>query len=617
MDQTRRLSRATRLALFMMALAVAAQPAPAQEPDSAKTLTFASGNLQLAGQRLEVDLGTLRVPEVRGNPLGRTLTLPVVRFENTATNPGSPIVYLAGGPGEPGVGAVQGSLAPMVLALRQVADVIALELRGTGQAADSMQCPEKDHLPLDRPGSPERYRSRVLKHAASCIEFMQRHGIDLSGYTVEASVNDLQDLRQALGAEKLTLWAFGSGTHLALEMARRYPASVDRMILAGIQGPDQTLALPSDGDAALQELVDLAGSDTAYAGYPDLLGTLRQVLDRLDREPVRVEVLPKRRVVVGKWDLQKRLADAIESQGELERIPASIVEMSRGDFTDLGRWAYGFRRGLSWSAAALATTCASYASAERFERIASEAPSSVVGTAADYPLPDVCQVPGLPRLSDDVRAPVRSAIPTLFISGTLDGRTPGRNAAAVAAGFEQSQQLVLRGVTHDGLVRASPTLVETVLAFARGEAIRDTVIDGPTLDFVRLYPRSLATEVLRRLTETNYAATVDWYHEQRRTSGSEPMYDFNERVLNTLGYDLLRADEIELALAVFHLNTEAYPGGFNTWDSLGEGYLVARDTLRAIRNYRKSLALNPDNGNARAILSELQRRSPNAEGRRR
>ena len=600
-----------------MALAFLARPAPAQEADSAKTLTFASGTLQLAGQRLDVDFGALRVPEVRGNRLGRTLTLRLVRFESTATDLGSPIVYLPGGPGEPGVGAVQGSLAPTVLALRQVADVIALELRGTGQSADSMQCQEKGDQPLDRPGSPERYRLQILKNAASCLELMQRRGIDLSGYTVEAGVQDLEDLRLALGAERLTLWAFGSGTQLALEMARRHPASVDRMILAGVQGPDQTLTLPSDADAALTELVDLAGRDSAYAEYPDLLGMLQQILDRLDREPVKVEVLPKRRVVVGKWDLQKRLADAIGSQGELERIPAAIVEMSRGDFTALGRWAYGFRRGLSRPAAALASTCASYASVERLRRIAAEAPTSLVGTAADDPALDVCQVPGLPRLGDDFRAPIRSAIPTLFISGTLDARTPVRNAAAVATGFEQSRQLVLRGVTHDGLVRTSPKLVEAVLAFARGEEIRDTVLDGPIWDFVHLYPRSLASEVLRRLAETNYAATVDWYHEQRRTSGPEPMYDFHERVLNTLGYDLLRADEVELALAVFHLNTEAYPGGFNTWDSLGEGYLVAGDTVRAIRNYRKSIALNPDNGNARAILSELERRAPDAEGRRR
>ncbi len=593
-------------------------PAAAQEADSVKSLSIEPGTLQASGRRLDVEFGTLRVPENRSNPASRTLELRFVRLKSTSPNPESPIVYLAGGPGGTGIGTARGRRAGMFLRLRQIADVIAFDQRGTGQAADSLRCENKEEVPLDRPGSPELYRSRVQKFARSCVELMRKRGIDLAGYTTTASADDLEDLRKALGAEKLTLWGIGYGTHLALATARRYPGSVDRMILAGIEGPDHALKLPTNIDANFRKLGERIAADSTLAGQPDLVGTLQVVLDRLEQEPVRVEVLPKRRVVVGKWDLQKRLADAMGSQAGMERIPAALYAMARGDYSDLARWAYGFRRPTAFSAMTLAMDCASYASAARLERIAREAPATLLGATIDYPFPDICQIPGLPRLGDDFRAPLESDIPTLFISGTLDGRTPVGNAEEIAAGFSQSRHLVIQGAAHsDPLFLSSPVILETMLAFAGGEEIRDSVVAGPTWTFSRPFERSLARDVLERLTDGSYAATVDWYHEQRRGLGVDSVYDFDERVLNELGYDLIRADETELALAVFRLNTEAYPGGFNTWDSLGEAYLVAGDTIRAIRNYRKSLALNPQNSNARTVLSRIQEKAPVQERRRR
>jgi pimeloyl-ACP methyl ester carboxylesterase len=253
-------------------------PAAAQEADSVKSLSIEPGTLQASGRRRDVEFGTLRVPENRDNPGSRTIELRFVRLKSTSPNPGSPIVYLAGGPGGSGIATARGSRAPLFLAFRQVADVIAFDQRGTGQAADSMRCENKEKLPLDRPGSPELYRSRVEEFASSCVELTRKRGIDLAGY----------------------------GTHLALATARRYPGSVDRMILAGIEGPDHTLKLPSNIDANFRKLAERTAADSTLAVQPDLVGTLQVVLDRLEQEPVRVEVLPKRRVVVGKWDLQKR-----------------------------------------------------------------------------------------------------------------------------------------------------------------------------------------------------------------------------------------------------------------------------------------------------------------------
>ena len=81
---------------------------------------------------------------------------------------------------------------------------------------------------------------------------------------------------------------------------------------------------------------------------------------------------------------------------------------------------------------------------------------------------------------------------------------------------------------------------------------------------------------------------------------------FTEIETNMLGYTLLQSGRAADAIRVFQCNTEDYPNSFNTWDSLAEGYMVAGDKANAVKYYRKSLALNPNNQNAVDRLKKLE-----------
>ncbi len=78
-----------------------------------------------------------------------------------------------------------------------------------------------------------------------------------------------------------------------------------------------------------------------------------------------------------------------------------------------------------------------------------------------------------------------------------------------------------------------------------------------------------------------------------------------ESDINRLGYEFLNAKKLDQALLVLKLNVEAYPGSFNTWDSLGEIYMDRGEKELAIQNYAKSLELNPKNYGARDQLDKL------------
>lgn len=95
--------------------------------------------------------------------------------------------------------------------------------------------------------------------------------------------------------------------------------------------------------------------------------------------------------------------------------------------------------------------------------------------------------------------------------------------------------------------------------------------------------------------------------EQFRSLRTSQAYYVTETSMNGLGYRLLGEKKAAEAVAVLKLNTELYPRSANTYDSLGEAYLAAGDQKAAVENYRRSLALNPKNDNARAILRKLGR----------
>ncbi|MFT5141916.1 MAG: CubicO group peptidase (beta-lactamase class C family) [Rhodothermales bacterium] len=81
---------------------------------------------------------------------------------------------------------------------------------------------------------------------------------------------------------------------------------------------------------------------------------------------------------------------------------------------------------------------------------------------------------------------------------------------------------------------------------------------------------------------------------------------FTEDTLNDLGYRLLRNGEVSAAIAVLELNVSEYPNVANSYDSLGEAYMVDQQMERALLNYRVSSEMDPSNDTARAMIARLE-----------
>jgi pimeloyl-ACP methyl ester carboxylesterase len=427
--------------------------APARTGDLTLQPIVFSTDDSIVQRRIRAELGILSVPENRRSPTGRRVVIRFVRFPSTSANPGPPVIYLAGGPGGSGIRSAAGDRFALFMKMREAGDVIALDQRGV---AEPLDCPGTFDYPLDRALTEAIAADTLRPYIARCVEHW-RGRADLSAYNTIESADDLDSLREALGAETISLWGISYGTHLGLAYIRRHPDRVHRAVLAGVEGPDHTYKLPADVDAALVRAAQ------------SLMPALRNTITRLQASPAVVP-LPEQRatIVLGAADLLGIIYGSIGEREDIEQLPRRLAPVLAGDYSAVALRSLRLRRGRSLSVMPTAMDCASGATAARFERIAAQARTALVGDGPNIALRARCASWPANDLGDDYRSPIRSGVPVLFVSGALDSRTPPSNAEEVRKGFPHARHMVIPNAGHDDdLLLSSPSLGREYVAFLR------------------------------------------------------------------------------------------------------------------------------------------------------
>lgn len=121
--------------------------------------------------------------------------------------------------------------------------------------------------------------------------------------------------------------------------------------------------------------------------------------------------------------------------------------------------------------------------------------------------------------------------------------------------------------------------------------------------FWRQLFESVATVVGQTLEKAGIEAAIKHYQKIKADTAN---YLLDENQFNALGYQLLQANKLPEAIAIFKLNVEAFPQSWNVYDSLAEAYMIKGETEPAIKYYEKSLDLYPQNDNGREMLKRLK-----------
>ena len=118
-------------------------------------------------------------------------------------------------------------------------------------------------------------------------------------------------------------------------------------------------------------------------------------------------------------------------------------------------------------------------------------------------------------------------------------------------------------------------------------------------------PKLSIAEIMFRIYKSKSRdSALQRYHYLKRTN--DTTYDYRESELNELGYELMGMKKLKDAIEILKLNVEEYPASANVYDSLGEAYLKDGNKELSIKNYEKSLKLNPNNENAKEVLKKLK-----------
>jgi len=379
--------------------------------------------------------GTLTVWEDRDAATGRTLGLNVFILE--ATGPDrrpDPIYVLTGGPGQGATSSAGGWLRSPFRADR---DIVMMDQRGTGES-NVLLCLQPDDAPVDVFLGPIFDSARLEE----CVPELETHA-DLTKYQSPYSLDDLDDLREALGHDRINLWGGSYGTRAALVYLRRHEAHVRTAVLEAAMSLSQVMPdeMAGDAEVAIRGVIeDCLGMPDCAAKYPDLAADYAAAVEGA-RQPVAVRIPdPRTHDTVAATMRREGFAEALRAMlydpNATRDVPRLLhVAATTGNYDGFATFgaarAYAVAR-LAANAMYLSVTCAEdIPFSDEAAEYAREA-GTFLGDARARSHYDACRVWPRGQVSPDFHDNVVSDVPVLILNGTHDPVTPPRWGADAA-----------------------------------------------------------------------------------------------------------------------------------------------------------------------------------------
>jgi len=396
--------------------------------------------------------GRLAVPENRDEPGGKILRLHVAVIPALRLQPEpDPLFVLSGGPGQ-AASDFYLSVAPAFARVRRDRDIVLVDQRGVGRS-NRLDCALPDsgelaHVDL----------GRLDAAVQSCLAALPS---DPRFYSTSIAVRDLDEVRAALGYERVNVYGVSYGTRVAQHYMRRYPQRVRAAILDGVIPPDEALGpgIPLAAQRALDALFEGCAADGACAQrFPELPRRFAALRARLLREPLTLEIpdpLTARPVTISLGAAE--LAGAVrllsysdetasilpfliheaEAEGRPQALAAQYLMVSR---TTQKLFAMGMH---------FAVVCSEDAPRWREDQELEQAlERTYIGPVFMHAMRTVCaQWPRGP-VDADFSEPLRTDIPVLLLSGGADPATPPEYAQRVLPGLQHATHLLLAGQGH-------------------------------------------------------------------------------------------------------------------------------------------------------------------------
>lgn len=408
---------------------------------------------KLSGITGEARCGMYQVFEDRAANSGRTIKLKIVVLKALNKSPAPDALFtLHGGPGAAATELVELAERGVLEPIRQNRDLVFVDQRGTG-GSGALNCDVGDN-----PQDMATFFGDILPRdkVRACREKLQSVA-DLRLYTTPIAMDDLDEVRSALGYEKIDLVGLSYGSFASQIYMRRHPEHVRSVFLVGVATPDikQPLLFPRSAQHAMDLLfTDCAADELCRNSFPNLQKEFESVLARFDHGVVTMELVnpvtkTREQVKVARSSFVERIRLAMYTTGTQRFVPLIIHRAFNNDYIPFEEAALrlnpgsGVARGMYFT-----VTCSEGARFITNDDIAKETKGTFVGPERVTRHMEACQDWPKGDIAPSYIDPVKSDAPVLMISGEVDGSSPpwyGENAIKF---LPNGRQLKIRYLGH-------------------------------------------------------------------------------------------------------------------------------------------------------------------------
>jgi pimeloyl-ACP methyl ester carboxylesterase len=396
------------------------------------------------------DCGTLVVRESRHRAHSRLIALPVTRIRARSATPGVPLFRLEGGPG---ITNMQFSKASRFAANR---DVVLVGYRGVDGSV-RLDCPEVESALKQSTDFLGAKSFRAYADAfKSCAHRLTADGIDLAGYGLAQQVDDMEAARRALGYKQIDLLSESAGTRTAMIYAWRYPTSVHRSVMIGVNPPGNFVWNAKTTDEQIHRYAAFCAKDASCSKRTDdLAATIKREAARLPDHWLFLPIKQSNVRIASFYGLMESTSEAAPISAPM--TINSWLSAERGDAS--GFWLQSLLADLTfpqqfvWGQLAAAGRPDAHAARRAFSSHGHHG-DSILGTpGTDFiwgggKLADAWPPNANENEYDHVRT---SRVNTLLIGGSLDFTTPPQIATKqLLPSLPNGHQVVLAGLGHSG-----------------------------------------------------------------------------------------------------------------------------------------------------------------------
>lgn len=487
------------IGLCLLSAVTFAQPAPAKvslEP------------CRLPGWKEDVRCGRYEVYEDRKAKTGRRIALKIVMLPALNGKPlPDPVFYFAGGPGGSSTETIARAGKAYLESLRQTRDLVFVDQRGTG-GSNPLPCtlyPDKNDMAA--------YFSDVLsiERMRSCRTELEKVA-DLRFYSTPIAMDDLDEVRAALGYDQINLYGGSYGSTAALTYLRQYAPHVRTVTIAGVVPPDGKLPLPvlkGVPQSIERVFADCAADEKCHAAFPNLKGDLEDILASLDKAPAKFQTLnpftqQPAQITMSRAVFLELLRTLLYQPATSVWVPLVVHFAAQGDFSLFASVSFqSFRaiediiaRGMHFS-----VVCSEHIPFVSDADIAREKAGSFYGDGRIQAYRKVCEFWPRSDVSANYATPVKSDKPVLLISGEADPVAPPSLATEAAKYLPNSRHVV---IPHTGHYFTFPCVEKVISDFMAKGSAKDLDVACISANPV---PRFMTVETLRELAQAQQATS--------------------------------------------------------------------------------------------------------------